>query len=1281
VCHYTGRPREVHGVSDQWRLFIDTGGTFTDCIARAPDGATHRAKVLSSGALRGRVLEIIDDRRLRVEVSWPVCDDLVKGFRLRLLDRDEPALQVSGFDARHRIVALADRHRDPQRGAAFEVSSSEPAPLLAARLATQTPAGSALPPASMRLATTRGTNALLERRGARTALFITEGFGDLLRIGDQQRPDLFALNVIKPEPLYEAVIEVPERMDAGGDVLRPIELPPVIERARALCEQGIRAAAVALMHSYRNPAHETALAKALQEIGYEFISCSSRLAPLIKLLPRAETAVVDAYLGPVVAAHLAEVEAGLGSGRLHAMTSAGGLVRADTYSAKDSLLSGPAGGVAGAAAAGRRSGFDRVIGFDMGGTSTDVARFDGAYEYRFEHTVGGARLVAPALAIETVAAGGGSICSLDRGQLRVGPESAAADPGPACYGAGGPLTLTDVNLLLGRLDPDGFEIPIDIARSRAALVELCASIEQETGASPDPHAILAGLLDIANARMADAIEQVSIRRGYDPAEYALVAFGGAGGQHACAIADRLDMRTVILPADASLLSAHGLADAVIERFAQHQVLAPLDQIGDRLEMWLDELASDASREVAEEGIEPDRIVIRRRLAHLRLVGQETSLTVEIADPRDLREHFASRYRAMYGHEPPERPIEVESLRVVASADAEVPLPATQHVDTSWPRAARTIRMRLDDDWRGVPAFERNELAIGATVNGPSAIFERHSAFVIERGWRATVNHAGAIVARRRDGSHANSSVAARSRQPELVQQELFTNRLTSIAREMGEMLQRTAVSTNVKERLDFSCALLDRNAELVVNAPHIPVHLGAMGLCVRALRVRIAMRPGDVIVTNHPGFGGSHLPDVTVVTPVFDDDALLLGYVASRAHHAEIGGTRPGSMPPDATSLAEEGVVIAPMHLVDRGEARFDRIERRLRNAPHPTRAIEDNLADLRAQAAANHRGADALRGLAQIHGAEDLARRMAHLAERAERLTRAALRRLDDGRYHALETLDDGSPIAVSIDLLGDAAAIDFTGSAEVHRGNLNATPAIVHSAVLYVLRLLIGEDLPLNEGIMRAVSLRIPTGMLDPPFVENASQCPAVVGGNVETSQRVVDTLIKALRLCACGQGTMNNVLFGTDAFAYYETVCGGCGAGPGFDGADAVHSHMTNTRITDPEIVEHRRPVRLERFAIRTGSGGAGRWRGGNGVLRQYRFLGPMSLSVLSQHRSVEPFGMDGGEPGRAGAQRVIRAGGAVIELGSCAGCGVAVGDRLVLETPGGGGWGIRVKTPEK
>ena len=1221
----------------QWQVWVETGGTFTDCVAVDPGGDLHRAKVLSSSALRG-VVERADGTRLRVRARWNAPADFVRGLPFRLLGdaageatvtgfAPDPGVSPAGYSLDTGTLTL-DTPRQIAAGAAFEIRFPCEAPVLAARLVTRTGPNDPLPPLRLRVATTRGTNALLTRQGDPPAFFVTAGWGDILEIGTQQRPDLFALDIVKPLPLTGAIVEVSERLDASGAVVRAVDVDRVRADAQHLVAQGVRTAAVALMHSAGNPAHETQVAQILREAGFTHLSVSSELSQFVRLLPRAQTAVVNAYLSPIFDRYLGAIHAALAPpATFHVMTSAGGLVEHRQFRGKDSLLSGPAGGVVGAIAAGRAAGYGRIIAFDMGGTSTDVARCDGGPDYVWEHTVGDAHLIAPALAIESVAAGGGSICFASKHGLQVGPQSAGAHPGPACYGAGGPLTLTDINLLLGRLDAARFDIPLDRPAALRAARALVADLDRLTGQPHDLMATLHGLLDIANERMADAIRRISLRRGYDPADYALVAFGGAGSQHAGAVAAKLGIRTVILPPDASLLSAWGLGQAAIERLAGRQILRPLADVD--IPALLVALATEAVEAVVAEGVAPDRVAVLRRVVTLRLAGQETGLEIEYGDGSDLAARFANRYAATYGYRPdPARPVEVEAARVVAGAGAD----ALPHPGAS-----------------AAPDF-------------------------IEAGWAATAHASGATLLTATGKVNILAAPAAPA--PDAVRETLFAGRFSALADEMGEALRRTALSTNVRERLDFSCALLDASGYLVANAAHIPVHLGAMGVCVRAVAARLSLVPGDVAVTNHPAWGGSHLPDVTVITPVFDDPGTtLLGYVASRAHHAEIGGTRPGSMPPDATTLAQEGVVIPPTYLLRGGVSRLAAVCQMLTDAPYPSRAVADNRADLEAALAANRRGADALTRLARDYGAATIAQFMERTQARADTLLRDTLRALPDATYRATQPLDDGTPISVSITLAGETCTIDFAGTGPTLPGNLNAPPAIAWSAVLYVLRLLVREALPLNEGLLRPVRLVLPPGcFINPAFdTGDPARCPAVVGGNTETSQRIVDTLLSALGLAAGSQGTMNNTLYGSDHFGYYETVCGGAGATAHAPGASAVHTHMTNTRITDGEICEMRYPVRIERFAVRRGSGGAGKHPGGDGVIRETVFLAPVALSVLTQHRTGGPDGLAGGEPGQAGRQFLVRASGEVIPLAALDACDARPGDRLVMETPGGGGWG--------
>ncbi len=1256
-----------------WEIWVDTGGTFTDAIGVDPRGRVHRVKILTTSRLRGTV-EAVEDRRVRLREVWEGRPQALQGLPLRANGERRRLRRVRAYDPEARLLLLDGPAPGGLAGSIVELVSPDPAPIFAARLLTGRPHPVPLRDVALRLGTTLGTNALLERRGARVAFVVTAGFGDLLRIGTQQRPDLFALAVQKPEPLHAEVVEVQERLDAAGRVLVPLDTEGLERAARACRARGICVAAVAFMHAFRNDAHERLARAILERAGFTHVCCSSTLAPFLHHLRRAETTLVEAYLAPIVGAYLERVAQVLRGGTLHLMTSAGGLVHARAFRAKDGLLSGPAGGVVGAAAVARQCGARRVVAFDMGGTSTDVARYDGDFEYTFEHEVGGVHLLAPALAIETVAAGGGSICEVDGVRLRVGPESAGADPGPACYGTGGPLTLTDVNLLLGRLVPERFGIPVRLEAARECLAALRDKLARERGGSAEDEALLEGWLRIADERMAEAIRRISIRRGYDLRAYALVAFGGAGGQHACAVAELLGIRTVFVPPAAALLSAYGLGHAVLERFAERQILAPLDTARKTLPRTLAALTAEAVRALGEEGVPARQIAVRRRIASLRFAGQETALQVELRPGRSLERAFLRAYRARFGHLPQQRALELVSVRVVAATRRRRSRASSSEPVRTRPTPRDWQRAWFGGAWHRTPVYERTSLAPGASVRGPALIAEAHTTVVLPPGWRATADRRGVLRLAAAPAAAVSRASASSARAAEL---ELFTHRFRAIAQAMGEQMRRTAVSTNVKERLDFSCAVLDPTGRLVAHAPHIPVHLGALGLCVRRVRERLALGPGDVALTNHPAWGGSHLPDVTVITPAFvrleRGRRACVGYVATRAHHAEIGGIQPGSMPARARCLEEEGVVLEPLYLVRHGKADWQTIRERLLRARYPTRALADNLADLRAAVAANRAGALALAELARRYGLRTVKDQMRALEELAASTMRQALRALGEGVHEAEEHLDDGTPLHVRVEVRDRRARFDFSGTAGVHPGNLNATPAVVRSVVLYTLRLLVGRPLPLNEGLLDPIEIHIPAGLLAPPFPDDPSRAPAVVGGNVETSQRLVDTLLKAFGLAACSQGTMNNVVFGTERFGYYETVGGGAGGGPGFAGASAVHTHMTNTRITDAEVLEHRYPVRVARFAIRRGSGGAGRYPGGDGAVRELVFLEPMELALLTQHRRVQPYGLAGGQPGAAGRQWVVRACGTTLPLGPVDGCRVEPGDRLVLETPGGGGYG--------
>lgn len=1242
-----------------FKLRVDTGGTFTDCWGMAEgDSSPCFAKVLSSGRLRVAVKEWISPTELIpvIPSGWRVADSFFTGYKL---ESDGHSALILSFEAASHRVVLS---RAVPNSESVDLFTREEAPVIGARLLTGTPLDRPFPPMDFRLATTRGTNALLERKGASVAFFVTRGFGDLLTIRDQRRSDLFALKHDRPPPLFSAIVEVDERLTADGEVREPIRLDAAFDSAaKGVLEAGATVAAVAMLHSYRNPDHERALRRRLLELGFSHVTLSSELAPLIKILPRAETAVANAFLHPVMQSFLDHLRERFGEqSSLLTMTSAGGLESLETFCPKDSLLSGPAGGVSGAAAVAEELGYSRILTFDMGGTSTDVARYDGGFQYCFSQSVGDARLLSPALLIETVASGGGSICQWENRGLRVGPESAGAFPGPACYGHGGPLTITDVNLLLGRIDPANFGIPLTGSSFRAARAA-ALSLQAAAGHSStdlDP-TFLSGLLDIAVEQMADAIRTISVRDGADPADYALLAFGGAGPLHACDIAERLAIQTILIPGEAGLLSAYGLERASIERIAEGQItrLIGTEELADEF-LRIETKAIQALRDAGYAG------TITRRLAELRLTGQDSTLTLDVGDVAGLAQTFRAHYRRTFGYDPPEdRAIEVVSYRAIAGTGRTV---RGAHTRPQRHKGSETDRTGLRGTSYPVESafLDRALLLPGDKVAGPRVIQDPFSTLYLKEGWMATVVENGALILT----CQSDARLSEKSR-PAQVVRELFRHRFDHLVREMGTMLQRSAISTNVKERADFSCALLDGAGELITSAPHIPVHLGALGLCVRMVRETLTMNPGDTIITNHPAAGGSHLPDVTLITPVFDGaGSEPIAYIANRAHHAEIGGITPGSMPPDATRLAEEGVVISPTWLIRGGVSCFPEVEVLLTEAPYPTRRLADNLADLNAQLASNQRGVSILESLLASHGAALIREQFSLLKELSLEALHEHLRDSGFGTEEAVETLDDGTPIHVTIRVEGGRLLVSFAGTAAHHPGNLNATPAIIQSAVLYVLRLWTQSPVPLNEGMMRSVEIDLPSCFLNPAFSDDPALSPAVVGGNVETSQRVVDTLLKALGVQACSQGTMNNFLFGDENFGYYETICGGSGAGPGYDGASGVHTHMTNTAITDPEIFEQRYPVRLHRFAIRSGSGGNGKWKGGNGIIREIEFLTPLQVSLLTQHRVVAPYGVEGGECGTPGRQTLN--GAVVPEITAFR---AKPGDRLVIETPGGGGWG--------
>ncbi|MEU5889646.1 hydantoinase B/oxoprolinase family protein [Streptomyces sp. NPDC047461] len=1187
-----------------WQFWVDRGGTFTDIVARRPDGRLLTHKLLSDNPGR-------------------YADAAVTGVRELLNGSQDPVEAV-------------------------------------------------------RMGTTVATNALLERKGERTLLIVTRGFRDALRIAYQNRPHIFARRIELPALLHERVVEVDERIAADGTVLRAPDLDALTGPLQEAYDDGIRAVAVVCMHSHLHPAHEQAVGQLAARIGFPQISLSSEVSPLMKLVPRGDTAVVDAYLSPVLRRYVQHVADELHGVRLMFMQSNGGLAEAGQFRGKDAILSGPAGGIVGMARMSQLAGFDRVIGFDMGGTSTDVSHFAGEYERVFTTQIAGVRLRAPMLDIHTVAAGGGSVLHFDGSRYRVGPDSAGADPGPACYRGGGPLAVTDANVMLGRIQPAHFpavfgpdgDRPLDADLVRDRFAALAREIRERTGDERTPEQVAEGYLQIAVANIANAVKRISVQKGHDVTRYALTTFGGAGGQHACMVAESLGIRTVLVPPMAGVLSALGIGLADTTAMREQSVEAPLEAAAmPGVLKTADDLESAARAELLAEDVPDDRVRVTRR-AQLRYDGTDTTLTVELTEPGEMRQVFEARHRATYSFTL-DRPIVVEALSVEATGITQPPDLSALTPYRGRAAAPGTVRLHTGGAWRDVPLHRREDLPPGEMVTGPAIITEAGTTTVVDDGWQAVSRDDGHLVMERT--AVTESSDLDTKADPVLL--EVFNNLFMSIAEQMGARLESTAQSVNIKERLDFSCALFDPDGNLVANAPHIPVHLGSMGTSVKeVIRRRAAgMRPGDTYAVNDPYHGGTHLPDVTVITPVFDaesteSDRELLFYVASRGHHAEIGGIAPGSMPANSRTIEEEGILFDNWLLAENGRFREDETRRLLTEARHPSRNPQTNLADLRAQIAANQKGVDEVARMIENFGLDVVQAYMRHVQDNAEEAVRRVIDALDDGEY-AYET-DSGAVIRVRVRVDRDdrSATVDFTGTSDQLDSNFNAPFAVVNAAVLYVFRTLVADDIPLNDGCLRPLRIVVPSGSMLAP------QPPAaVVAGNVETSQAITGALYAALGVQAEGSGTMNNVTFGNAHHQYYETVASGSGAGDGFPGAPVVQTHMTNSRLTDPEVLEWRLPVRLDEFAVRQDSGGAGRWRGGDGAVRRIRFLEPMTVSTLSQHRRVPPYGMAGGAPGALGANRVERADGTVTDLGGSGAAEVGPGDVLVIETPGGGGYG--------
>ena len=1196
--------------TEDWQFWIDRGGTFTDVVGRAPDGRVITHKLLS-------------DNPEHYE------DAAVQGIR-----------DVLGVDG----------------GAPIPTDRIE----------------------AVKMGTTVATNALLERKGERTALVITSGFGDALRIGYQARPRLFDRHIILPEQLYEQIVEADERVMARGEVLTPLDEDRLRADLQKVHETGVRSVAIAFMHGYRYPEHEIRAAAIARDVGFEQVSTSHETSPLMKIVGRGDTTVVDAYLSPILRRYVDTVAADLGDTKLQFMQSSGGLTDAHLFQGRDAILSGPAGGIVGAVKTSQQAGFEKVITFDMGGTSTDVAHFDGSYERTMETVVAGVRMRAPMMQIHTVAAGGGSMCVFDGAKYRVGPQSAGANPGPASYRRGGPLCVTDCNVMLGKLQPGYFpkvfgagqDEPLDAEAVRQAFEDLAARIRKETGDRRSPVEVADGFLRIAVENMANAIKKISVQRGYDVTEYTLTTFGGAGGQHACLVADALGMSTVLIHPFAGVLSAYGMGLADVRALRNRTVeLHLVDDVEPKLETILDALAKEARQEVLDQGIDDDRIEIVRRL-HLRYDGTDTAIPIRFAPGDTMRAAFAEAYRQRYGFIMPDKGLVVESAGAEAigtTHDVEEPTNDTRR-SSGTPEPLATMQAYMEGSHRDTPLFDRDTLLPGDRIKGPAIIRESVATTVVEPGWQAELTAKSHLVLRRVE---AKAQVAAVGTDCDPVMLEVFNNLFMSIAEQMGFTLQNTAYSVNIKERVDFSCAVFDTNGHLIANAPHMPVHLGSMSESVQTVirENRDNLEPGDVYAVNAPYNGGTHLPDITVITPVFDDDGdTILFYVGSRGHHADIGGITPGSMPPDSQSIDEEGVLFDNFKLVDRGTFREQALVDHLAAGPYPARNPVQNVADLKAQIAANEKGVRELRRMVDHFGLDTVLAYMRYVQDNAEEQVRRVLGVLTDGEF--TYPLDSGAAVKVkiTIDRENRTAKADFTGTSPQLASNFNAPSAVCRAAVLYVFRTLVEDDIPMNEGCLKPIEIIIPEkSMLSPVYPG------AVVAGNVETSQVVTDTLYGALGVLAAAQGTMNNVTFGNARYQYYETVCGGSGAGPDFDGTSAVHTHMTNSRLTDPEVLEWRFPVLLESFQIRYGSGGRGRHNGGDGTRRRLRFLEDMEVAILSNHRKVAPYGAAGGRPGECGRNWVERGDGSRHEMTGTDHTHVKAGDVFVIETPSGGGYG--------
>lgn len=1186
-----------------WQFWIDRGGTFTDIVARMPNGRLITRKLLSDNP-----------------AHYP--DAALQGIKDCLKSSDNHAI------------------------------------------------------AAVKMGTTVGTNALLERKGEPMALLISKGFKDCLRIAYQNRPDIFALHIQMPDLLYQTVIEIDERVDAKGKRLKKLDKLKAKRQLESLFAEGLRSIAIVLMHAWRYPEHECQLATLAKKIGFQQISVSHQVSPFMKIVSRADTTVVDAYLSPLLKRYVKQVTAGLlstgSSPSIQFMQSNGGLTQAQNFQGKDSILSGPAGGVVGAVLSSKKAGFNKIITFDMGGTSTDVAHYAGELERSMETEIAGVRMRVPMMNIHTIAAGGGSVLFFDGFRYRVGPESAAANPGPASYRRGGPLTVTDANIILGKLPlfPAVFgkhsNLSLDTEKVKQLFRQLGKKIVAKTGNKQSSQQVAEGFINIAVENMATAIKKISVQKGYHVSEYTLCCYGAAAGQHACKVADRLGMKTIMLHPFSGVLSAYGMGLADLRLLKEQSLEQSWDKTSNEyLQQQLIKLEQQARQAMLPQ-INLGETIHSLFKTNLRYQGTDTSLAIVFADKASMLRSFQRQYKRQFGFIYQDKSLIIESLSVEIIASSEKNEAILNKLSNVPAKPILVTELFSNNKIHKTPVYQRDSLSADTVLSGPVIILESTSTIVVEPGWQATLNHRQDLILTR---TQAIKRPLATRTTADPVMLEIFNQLFMSIAEQMGFVLQKTAYSINIKERLDFSCALFDSQAQLIANAPHIPVHLGSMGESVAALinSKQFTLKAGEVYLLNSPYQGGTHLPDITVITPVFRGQKLLF-LVASRGHHADIGGISPGSMPANSQHIEQEGVLSNGMRIVINGEFQEQAIRQWLASSPYPARNPKQNIADLQAQIAANNKGQQALKKMLELYSLETVLQYMQWIRNNAAACVSNVLPSLSSG--HFVHALDNGAKIVLDIQINPQLkiATIDFTGTSKQLANNFNAPAAVCKASVLYVFRTLVKDHIPLNAGCLEPLNIIIPEhSMLNPKYPA------AVVAGNVETSQYIVDALYGALGILAGSQGTMNNLTFGNENYQYYETICGGAGAGKGFNGCDAVQTHMTNSKITDPEVLEWRFPVLIEEFSIRQNSGGLGRWNGGNGVRRKIKFLEPMTATILSSHRLQAPFGLQHGLAGQKGNNLLIKKNGNIIQLAGCCQVNLETNDSIQIETPGGGGFG--------